>query len=117
METPADHRVADQLVDEVMLRLSRLAALLPGLDVELDRRCREMRAAASGLADQLAREGPTAWCAAATISMALFGDDGPQAPIWWQTPLGRAVAISAEPRPAAAAPDTQLLDKHVPRVV
>lgn len=90
-------QVADQLVDEVMLRLSRVGALLPGLDHDLDRHGRQMRAAATDLADQLAAGGPRARTVAATVYSAMWAvEDAPRAS-WWQTPLGRALAAAAKP--------------------
>ena len=108
MEPPVGQQVADQLVDEVMLRLSRVGALLPGLDHDLDRHCRQMRAAATDLAEQLAVGGPRARTVAATIYSAMGAvDEAPRAS-WWQTPLGRALEAAAEPAappiPIQAAP-------------
>jgi hypothetical protein len=104
MEPPVGQQVADQLVDEVMLRLSRLGALLPGLDHDLDRCCRQMRAAAAGIADRLAAGGPTARSTAATIYNTLWAVEAPRAS-WWQTPLGRAMASA---RPTSVAPNREM---------
>ena len=108
MEPPVGQQVADQIVDEVMLRLSRLGALLPDLDHDLNRHCRQMRAAAAGLTDRLAVGGPTARSTAATIYNTLWAVEAPRAS-WWQTPLGRALA--------SAAPRSVVPHRETPRTV
>ena len=107
MEPVVGRQVADQLVDEVMYRLSRLGALLPDLDHDLDRCCRQIRVDAAGLTDRLAVGGPTARSTAAMIYNTLWADEAPRAS-WWQTPLGRALASACA---------TNVAHRETPRIV
>ena len=93
MHGAADDAVVDQLVDELMLRLSHLAQLVPDVVDEQKAVAGTLRHAAQRTAAALRSPGADADAVARMVTAALWGVWGENPPTTWgRTPLGAALA-------------------------
>ena len=93
MHGGADDAVVDQLVDELMLRLSHVAQLAPDVVGDPAAMAGPLRRTAEGPAAELRSPGPLANALALRVTAALWGTWGDSPPTtWWSTPLGALLA-------------------------
>ena len=89
----AANDAVDQLVDELMLRLSHLAQLTPDLVDDPAAKAGPLRRTAEGTVAALLPPGPQAEAVARMVMTALWGVWGDSRAItWWRTPLGALLA-------------------------
>ena len=89
----AHEGVVDQLVDELMLRLSLLAQLAPAVIQDRVELCRTIRRAAERAAFELERPGEQGVATARVVTSTLWGAGRHGPPDeWWRTPLGTLVS-------------------------
>ena len=107
MHGGADDAVVDQLVDELMLRLSHVAQLAPDVVGDPAAMVGPLRRTAEGVAAELRAAGPHADEVALRVTAALWGTWGESPPTsWWRTPLGALLAArtSRPPSPVDLVP-------------
>ena len=92
MDVGTCEAVVDQLVDELMLRLWRLALLVPSVVEDRAAVTSAVRLAAQQSVTELERSGPQGASAARCVAFTLWGDtlQGPP-DSWSRTPLGTVV--------------------------
>jgi hypothetical protein len=92
----------DQLVDELMLRLWRLALLVPNVVADRDAVSRAVRRTAQQVVAELERSGPRGVTAAREVALTLSCDTAHGQPeSWWRTPLGALVSARLQPTGAS----------------
>ena len=99
MDDLADEGVVDQLVDELMLRLSHLAELAPALIRDRDELSRTIRCSAQRTVSELERPGRQGAATARVVMSTLWGAGRAGPPDdWSQTPLGALVSQRDNPQ-------------------